>query len=116
MLAFVRASIESVSALEVLLLLKRDRGKQWQIGELVKELRSSDLAVERALASLQLRQLVAWHEGERIRYAPGTPDLDGRVEAIEKLYVIKPLTVIRTIAEAPTEKLRVFARSFRLRD
>ncbi len=50
-LAFVRTSIISVTALELLLLLRDGRPRK--IGELVRELRSSEVAVVRGLASLQ---------------------------------------------------------------
>ena len=44
-IGFIREHIGSVYTLELLLLVKRDRHKSWTVGDLVRELRSSDTAV-----------------------------------------------------------------------
>jgi hypothetical protein len=113
-LAFVRTSIISVSALELLLLLRDGRPRK--IGELVRELRSSELAVARGLASLQNSHLVK-HEGSGCyTYGPDSSALERNADAVAQLYAAKPLSVIGAIFDAPEEKLRIFAKSFRLKE
>ena len=58
-IAFAHTAIGSVSALELLILLRRGREHHYQMAELVRELRSSPLAVGRALDHLSKFGLVA---------------------------------------------------------
>jgi hypothetical protein len=52
-LRFIAAGLPSVWALELLLMLKRER-RQWRHGELVAILRASDVVVTKALDANQL--------------------------------------------------------------
>ena len=115
-LAFVRASLSSVWTLEVLLLLKSRRERAWRAEDLVLELRSSSLAVEAALAVLHGAGLAARGPDGLYEFRPASPDLESKAEGVAQLYAAKPITVIRAIAEAPEEKLRIFARAFRLKE
>jgi hypothetical protein len=114
-LAFVQASIPSVWALELLLLLRRDPKKEWHVDALVRELRSTATVVQDSLPALQSAGLVVGEEGV-YRYQPASPALDAIVSETAKVYAIKPTAVIRAIVTAPNDKLRVFANSFRLKE
>ena len=116
MLSFVSATVKSVWALEMLLLLRRERGRAWQIDELVRELRASTVVARVALTGLTGAGLIASDEAERFCYRPASEQLDSFVEAAQALYLAKPLAVINAIATAPNEKLRNFAESFRLKE
>ena len=115
-LAFVQKSIKSVWALELLLLLRRDRQRFWPIGDLVRELRSSESAVEGALDSLRSTGFVSTDAGELYRYGPGSAELDGIAARIEVIYAAKPMAVAKAIMSAPNDKLRIFADAFKLKD
>lgn len=115
-LAFVAATIKSVWALELLLLLRGARNRGWDADGLVRELRASTVVVQDALAGLLSSGLVAMDETGQFRYHPASQQLDGFAAQTETLYRAKPLSVINAIATAPNEKLRIFAESFRLKE
>jgi DNA-binding MarR family transcriptional regulator len=111
--SFVQAAIASICALELLILLRRNRQKSYSIEDLVRELRSSDLAVTQALERLIQAGFVAETPPGYI-YRQESARLDAICERLESEYAHKPMRIIRAILEAPNEKLRVFADAFRL--
>jgi hypothetical protein len=113
-LSFAGASVRSVWTLELLLLLRRTRDRTWTQDELIRESRSSLTAVVEALTVLNRSGMVA-SEADRYRYAPAAQELDELSGELEKLYSVKPLTVIKAIATAPQDKLQTFADAFRFR-
>jgi hypothetical protein len=115
-LSFVSATVKSIWALELLLLMYRERNRDWATEELVRELRASTVVVREALASLAGAGLLATDEAGQCRYRPAAEQLDSFVGAAQALYVAKPLAVINAIATAPNEKLRIFADAFRLKE
>jgi DNA-binding HxlR family transcriptional regulator len=115
-LAYIATAIGSVWALELLLLLKQDTGRDWEAGELIRELRSSPVVITEALNQLQNAGLVAQNEARKFRYHAASPRLDDLASAIAKLYAIKPMTVIRAIVDVRTDKLRAFSDAFKLKD
>jgi len=115
-LAFVAATIKSVWSLEMLLFLRREAIRRWARDGLVRELRGSAVAVDEALASLRSAGLVAEDDQGRFGYAPASRQLENYVADLEQLYRMKPVSVIRSIAASPNEKLRIFADAFRLKE
>jgi hypothetical protein len=111
--AFVRAAINSLCAIELLILLRRERGKEWPREAIIRELRSSPSAVAQALNHLSRSGLVV-EVPEGFRYQPSSPMLDDICRRLETQYATKPASVIRAIFEAPSEKLRIFANAFRI--
>jgi hypothetical protein len=114
--AFLRAHIRSLWALELLLLLARDRARTWHPGDLVREMRSSPVAVDEALRNLQDAGLAAADADSRYRYGPASPELDALAHGIAQAYAERPTAVVRAIVTAPEDKLRIFADAFRLKD
>ena len=112
-LGFVRTTIISVTALELLFLLKAREVAT--VRNLVRELRSSETALHAALYSLEMGQLLTCEADGICRYNPATPALRRTTSDVERLYRAKPLAVIRAILDTPDEKLRMFASAFRLR-
>ena len=113
LLSFASAAVGSVCALELLILLRRDPGKQWSGEALVHELRSSPGAVAHALDHLRQSGLVV-EAPKGFQYQQSSPQLDGICRRLERQYAAKPVTVIRAIFEAPSEKLRLYADAFRV--
>lgn len=97
------------------MLLRRERAKLWPMEEIIRETRSSQMAVAEALTVLQTIGLVAEENGLH-RYWPATPKLEIFAEEIEKLFAVKPTTVIKAIMALPNDKLRTFSDAFRLRE
>ena len=114
-LTLLRGSIRSVWALELLLLLRRTPDRDWSNGDLVSELRGSEVVVQEALAGfLGAGLLVAQTDGCH-RYRPASPLLDQWVEEIEQAYATRPSAIIREIFAAPGNKVQIFADSFSFR-
>lgn len=115
-LGFVSATVKSIWALELLLLMRRTADRPWTAHQLVRELRASTLVVHEALSGLRNAGLVAADEAGLFCYRPASEHLAAFVDETESLYLAKPLSVINAIAAAPNEKLRIFAEAFRLKE
>lgn len=113
-IAFARTAIGSVSALELLILLRHERPNRYRLAELVRELRSSQLAMEHALDHLIKFGLIAGTPDSGYHYQQESGRLDAICERVEAVYARKPVSLIRAILEAPDEKLRQFADAFRI--
>jgi hypothetical protein len=116
LLSFVTASIRSVWALELLLLLKQHPTRSWDSDALIRELRSSPVVISDALGSLLGAGLVVEDLGQRYRYAAASPSLDQLVSELEHVYAAKPTTVIKAIVASPADKLRAFSDAFKIKD
>jgi hypothetical protein len=114
-LSFVGTSLRSVWALEVLLLLRRQRERAFSTIDIVRETRSSETAAADALTLLSAAALISEESG-RFRYRPASPQLETLAAAFEALYAAKPATVIKTILAAPHDKLRTFSDAFKLKE
>lgn len=113
-LALIRGSIRSIWALELLLLLQRDRGRKWNEAELVRELRGSPLIVRDGLTALQAAGAVCG-QPDRIRYCPRTDRIADLVGRLVQSYEQRPAAVMRAIAAAPDDRIQTFADAFRFK-
>lgn len=113
---FIRAHIGSVYTLEVLLVMKRDSAKEWQVADLVRELRSSKTAITDALSRLRRVELVVEKSPGQFAFAPTSTDRENAADVIEKLYSLKPISVVKAIMSVPDDKLRAFSDAFRLKE
>jgi hypothetical protein len=115
-LNFVRTSIGSVWALEMLVLVGGRPERAWQRDELVRELRSSPAAIMGAARLLERAGLLAMVGKHGCRYRPASPELDHIGELVRKIYAAKPATVIGAIFELPDDKLHTFAAAFKFKE
>jgi DNA-binding transcriptional ArsR family regulator len=99
-IAFIRTHLGSLYALELLLLIKQDRNRTWQPGELVRELRSSPTAVAEALSRLLRAGLVAERPPGRYAFAPDSPERERLAADIERVYTSKPISSLEAIVAA----------------
>ncbi|MDQ0466350.1 hypothetical protein QO010_004143 [Caulobacter ginsengisoli] len=113
LLAFIRRSIPSVWAMDVLLLVRQAPARSWSAGELVGELRASDAVVMGALAGLQSEGLVAEGEDGRFRFAPVAAALEELTDALAQAYAERPVAVINAIVSNQSQ-LEALADAFRL--
>jgi predicted ArsR family transcriptional regulator len=116
--AFIRDHITDVDAVELLLLLARDRDRTYDIAALVADLRPSaitEMAVRKHLAVFEERGLVTSSKEGRCRYSPVRPELDAVVRALSRVYNERPVTLVRMIYALKDEKIRSFADAFRLK-
>ena len=112
---FIRTSLRSVWALELLLLMRRGRDRSWDVDALTLELRSSKLIVADALTGLQQAGLVVAEADGTWRYAPAAGHLDSVVQQIAAAYAEQPLAVSREVLAADRSKIQIFADAFRLK-
>jgi hypothetical protein len=115
-ISFIRMHLGSVYALELFLMMKRVREKSWSVDELVRELRSSGTAVTDALNRLVGVGFVVENPPGNYAFAPKSPELERLAAKIEMIYTNKPISVIKAIVAAPTEKLRLFSDAFKLKE
>ena len=114
LVAFIRRSIPSVWALDVLLLVRRAPLRSWSAGELVGELRASDAVVLGVLDGLEREGLVARGEDGRVRFAPAAALLEDLTVALAEAYAERPVAVINAIVSTDA-KLQTLADAFRLK-
>jgi hypothetical protein len=112
---FLRHAIRSVWNTELLLWLKRHAGRGWPAGDLVRELRASDVVISQGVASLQQAGLIVADPDASYRYAPASPELDRLVQQLERVYRESPSAVRRALFSAPADQLATFADAFRLK-
>jgi hypothetical protein len=113
---FIRKHIGSVGTLELLIWMQRGRDRMWQTTDLVRELRSSPVAIAQGLSSLQAAELVAKTGDDSYSFAPASA-LQAQLAAdIEKLYAVRPVALMKVIMTAPNEKLRIFSDAFKLKE
>jgi DNA-binding IclR family transcriptional regulator len=116
-LAFAGSTIKSVWALELLFLLHQDSERSWLPDDLIRELRSSSVVVSEALAGLQRAKLVRQLDDGRYCYGADPAESRGRmVDELKKIYAVRPVAVVRAIANAPNDKLRLLSDAFRFKE
>ena len=113
LLRFIGSSFQSVWALELLLILKRDR-RLWPHDELVATMRASELVVSKAVDSLVAAGLASV-EGEEVIYMPINDNVATCVDELESLYAVRPDAVRRAIVSAGSSGASAFADAFKLR-
>ena len=121
--ALLRERIESYEELETLLALERLRGAGKTADELSAAAHVGAPLIERALRSLEARALIergaspaagsARELEPRYFYAPASPELDGAVRALAKLYAEQPIAIIKLMSENAIQRVRTgAARAF----
>jgi DNA-binding IclR family transcriptional regulator len=114
LLDFIRDTVRSVWALEILLVLRRDRARAWKPQEIVDELRASLPLVAGNLTIFETAGLVL-RDGEGFRYAPASPWLESLCSELASAYRERPVTVINAIVSSSGDNLRTLADAFRLK-
>lgn len=114
LLDFIRASIRSTWALELLLLLRRQKPRAFRPDELVLALRGTPSLVDSCLDQLLKSGLVARNDSGAWIYAPASPGLEHLATQLEDAYAERPVTIINAIVASPNERLKSFADAFKL--
>lgn len=113
--SFIAATFRSVWALELLCLLRRNRGVALSQADMVAGLTASQLVVSQSLASLVAAGLVVEESDGSARYAPASQSLDALAQAAEEFYANRPNAVRRIIVSASRPSIAAFADAFRLK-
>ena len=112
-LTLIRGSIRSIWTLELLLLLLRDRARDWRESDLIRELRGSTATVRNSLAELGAAGLAGVHPDGTV-YVPRGGVLDKVAGRLALAYEQTPAAVIKAIVTAPDDRIQTFADAFRL--
>lgn len=117
----IRDCVPTLEALEIMLLLTRDPGREWSphaVARLIQpgEGPISDSHVLAYLQSLAEHGILLRQPGGAFAYQPRDPGLIRAIEGLIVAYHQRPVTLIRTIYEAADlRNIRDFADAFRLR-
>lgn len=101
--AFIAAHIKSVWAIEQMHVLARTPDASWEIDALVRETRSSPIAAQEALRSLQDSGLVTRTSDGAYRFAPKSDELNRLAQGALKAYIERPRFVIQAIFASPQD-------------
>jgi len=113
---FVADHFDSLERLEILLLLRSHRLRDFAPAEVTAELRLGP-----ASASDQLRELVArgfvagGGEPPKYRYAPDSSEKERVTNELARCYADRRVTVIKQIFSPRSDPVRSFADAFKLR-
>ena len=116
LLAFVRSSIPSIWALELLLLIRRAAPGYLTRDELVQHLRATPTLIDRLLERLEAARLVSRNDTGAVRFECGSPELENLCEALATAADERPIALRDAIISMPNEKLRDFSEAFRFKD
>jgi predicted ArsR family transcriptional regulator len=111
---FVKQHIHSVLQLEVLLLLRTQKG-DWTADRVAEELRITEQSAAFHLRDLELRGLVRALRGDSFRYEPPSAGVAGAVDALAEAYDEMKYSVINLIFSVPGDSARSLAEAFRIR-
>jgi hypothetical protein len=109
-LTFVRAHIDSVELLEVLLLLRDHAEEEWDAAGVAHELRIQPRSARSRLETLAAIDVVDL-DGETARYRMGNEHAEA-VDELADAYRTRRVTIITLIFDRPAQSARAFADAF----
>lgn len=115
LLAFIRDTVRSVWALELLLLLRRSAPRAWTAQELVGEMRASPGLVADNLSIFEGHALVRREGDERWAYGPLSPALATLCDQLDAAYKESPVRLINAIARPSDDRLKTLADAFKFK-
>jgi hypothetical protein len=111
--------VESVSQLEVLLLLQAGGDELWAPDGVARRLKTAPEIADAALSKFARAGIAAVEvdaSGEpRFAYRPASPAMKNAVDTLAARYATHKTTVIALIFEQPSDAIQDFADAFRLR-
>jgi len=115
---FILTSVPSVPYLEAILLLRTDPGTAWDVPRTaarlyVPERQAAELLT--ALAAAGIARSEDLGEAALFRYAPATPELRERLDALAQAYSANLVGVTDLIHSRIDKRAQQFADAFRLR-
>jgi hypothetical protein len=112
---FVVRHLDTVAALEALLMMRAAPDQLWRAAELGDRLYVNEAAAAAVLRSLHRQGLVA-NEDLAFRYAPATEALRTDVDALAAAYTRFLIPITHMIHSKPSAAVRDFADAFKLRE
>lgn len=112
---FLNDNIDSVTHLEVLLMLYKESDTEWNAASVAKELRTNESSAGNYLSHLAAKNLLLSRETKFYQYKPGTPELTELIPRLCDLYKEMPVAIVTCIFEKPKDKLKDLSDAFRLK-
>lgn len=116
---FLRATVPTVDAAELLLLLHREPERWWSAEETAAALAPGvslpEAGATQYFGVFQSAALVAVGPDKRVQYRPADSALEAHVRLLARAYAERPVTLIRVIYALRDNKIQSFADAFRLR-
>jgi hypothetical protein len=116
----VHECVPTLDALEILLLLARDPGREWQPHAVLRLLQPGTVRETDVLQYLELlvaRGILVRRPDGAFAYEPRQPALTRAIEGVIIAYHQRPVTLVRTVyAGAALRNIQTFADAFRLRN
>lgn len=112
---FLNEYIDSVTHLEVLLMLYTHHDTLFNAQAISKELRTNTRSAEAQLKHLAEKGLLSVDEKQCYQYKPISEELHKRVISVYDIYKVKPVAVVACIFDKPTEKLKDLSNAFKLK-
>ena len=113
---FVRHSLRSVWALEVLLFIRRHSPEPVGYGTIVRELRATPALVRRIVEQLVAEHLVVPEGAESVRFRASTTSLERMCDLVDAASRDRPIALRDAIIGNPDAKLKNFSDAFRFTD
>jgi DNA-binding transcriptional MocR family regulator len=111
----IESHIDSVEKLEILLLLRGERDREWTSDQVSRELRRNPSTVSRALGQLAERGLLGGSTAAGFRFAPTDGPMEQQVTRLAETYATRRVSVIQLIVANPMDSVTTFADAFRFR-
>jgi hypothetical protein len=112
---FLMDAIDSVSHLEVLLMLHQQPEKLFSAEAVCKELRSNVHSSSNQLAQLASRGLLKINDNKLYQYGPSSEELNQKVQKLFEIYKEMPVAVVTSIYEKPKDRLKDFSDAFKIK-
>lgn len=113
LLTFIRRSVPSLWALDMLLLVRKPPPRSWSVRELIGEMRASEAVVAGVLDVFQRDGLVSRDGDDRFQFAPAAEQIEQLAQALAEAYAERPVAVRSAITSSSSD-LQALADAFRL--
>jgi len=111
---FIRKYINSVSLLDVLLMLKREASRVWTPDEVSTEMRTNPYYAKTQLEELVAAKILVTIDGRGYQFL--SDSVHGEIiDQLERLYNSRRSTVINYIYSQPIDSIRDFANAFKIK-
>ena len=112
---FITKYVRSVEQVEVLRLLSAPPIRVWTVGEVFRQIKSSEKSITECLEDYLKAQLLVCESAGTYRFAPKDPALAGAVAELSAAYRERRVSVIELIYARPSDTLQDFSDAFRFR-
>jgi hypothetical protein len=113
---FITQRIDSIEQLEILLLLRAKPDRSWSAREVSDELRTDMTSAAARLSAMAGEGLVKQTGDSEPRYTVALTQEASVLKQVAEVYATRRYSVIDLIFSKPSDKIRVFARAFRIKE